>query len=88
MNDTVVKAIVLLLIFIVLFGLFRALYFLVTRRGKKAAVADNLMLRVLASAGILLFLGFARWMGWYEFNAAPGQASKPATQVEQPQPDK
>jgi hypothetical protein len=88
MSVTVVKAIVLLLIFIVLFGLFRALYFLVTQRGEKSSVANNLTLRVLASAGILLFLGFARWMGWYEFNGSPGQVNKPATQIEQPQSSK
>ena len=88
MSVAVVKAIVLVLIFIVLFGLFRALYFLVTQKGEKSAVANNLTLRVVASVGILLFLGFARWMGWYEFNSAPGQSSVPSSQVEQTQSTK
>lgn len=88
MSVAVVKVIVLVLVFIVLFGLFRALYFLVTRKGEKSAVANNLTLRVVASAGILIFLGFARWMGWYEFNSAPGQASQPPKQIEQMQSTK
>ena len=84
-----VKAVVLILLFIVLFGLFRALYFLVSGKGDKHAVARNLTLRVAASIGVLVFLGFAKWMGWHEFNGARVQAKAPMVQmqgIEQKQP--
>jgi len=79
----VVKTVVLILLFIVLFGLFRAMYFLVSGKGDKHAVARNLTLRVVASISILVFLGFAKWMGWYEFNGARVQAKAPVVQMEE-----
>lgn len=88
MSVFAVKATVFAFVFIVLFGLFRALYFLVTQKGDKNAVVRNLAVRVIASGGILLFLGFARWMGWYEFNGSPGQSYQQNTQIEQPHTEK
>lgn len=83
-----VKIIVLALLFVVLFGLFRALYFLVSQKGDKHAVAHNLTIRVVASGGILLFLVFAKWMGWHEFNSSPAVSNNQPVQVEQQRDEK
>lgn len=77
-----VKTVVLILLFIVLFSLFRALYFLVSGKGDKHAVARNLTVRVAASIGVLVVLGFSKWMGWYEFNGARVQAKAPMVQLQ------
>lgn len=61
-----VKAVVIVLLLVVLFGLFRALYFLVTNKGDKEALVRSLGLRVAASALILVFLLIAMAAGWIQ----------------------
>lgn len=66
------KLIVIGLIVIVLFCLFRALYFMVSKKGKaksKDGVANFLTLRVTFSALLIGFLILSNYMGWIEFHA-------------------
>ena len=65
-----VNAVIIGLGLIVLFCLFRALYFMVTSKDQKQGdgVANFLMLRVTFSAILIAFLVVANYVGWIEFH--------------------
>jgi len=64
------KVFIILLILIVVFCLFRALYHMVSSKGQKQAdgVANFLTLRVMFSAALIGFLVLANYNGWIEFH--------------------
>ncbi|MFT7235308.1 MAG: branched-subunit amino acid transport protein AzlD [Methylophagaceae bacterium] len=80
------KIFIVVLIFIVLFCLFRALYFMVTAKGKEQAdgVANFLTLRVTFSAVLIGFLVLANYQGWIKFHG-PHQDPRLIHQIEQNQ---
>ena len=65
-----VNAVIIGLGLIVLFCLFRALYFMVTSKGQEQGdgVANFLLLRVTFSAILIAFLVVANYVGWIEFH--------------------
>lgn len=68
--ENVVNIIIISLAVIVVFCLFRALYFMVSSKGQKkeGGVANFLLLRVIFSAILIGFLVVANYVGWIEFH--------------------
>jgi len=85
----VVNTIIIVLGLVVLFCLFRALYFMVTLKGPKQGegVANFLMLRVTFSAILIGFIVVANYAGWIELHG-PYQDPRFATSIEQNQKEK
>lgn len=81
-----VNVIIISLAVIIVFCLFRALYFMVTTKGKKQGdgVANFLLLRVTFSAILIGFLVVANYVGWIHFHG-PYQDPRLVTQLHQSQ---
>jgi|TARA_B110000908_G_C9981188_1_gene325570 hypothetical protein len=88
-GSQLVNAIIIGLGLIVLFCLFRALYFMVTLKGPKQGegVANFLMLRVTFSAILIGFIVVANYAGWIELHG-PYQDPRLAPSIEQNQEEK
>ena len=84
-----VNTIIIVLGLIVLFCLFRALYFMVTLKGRKQGegVANFLMLRVTFSAILIGFIVVANYAGWIELHG-PYQDPRLAPSIEKNQKEK
>jgi hypothetical protein len=78
------KGFIILLILIVVFCLFRALYHMVSAKGQKQAegVANFLTLRVTFSAVLIGFLVLANYNGWIKFHG-PYQDPRFVQQIQQ-----
>jgi branched-subunit amino acid transport protein AzlD len=78
------KLFIVILLVIVVFCLFRALYFMVSAKGKQQAdgVANFLTLRVTFSAVLIAFLVLANYNGWITFHG-PHQDPRQVQQIEQ-----
>lgn len=79
-----VNVVIISLAAIVVFCLFRALYFMVTSKGQKqgGGVAHFLLLRVTFSAILIGFLVVANYVGWIKFHG-PYQDPRLVSQVKQ-----
>ena len=84
-----VNTIIIVLGLVVLFCLFRALYFMVTLKGPKQGegVANFLMLRVTFSAILIGFIVIANYAGWIELHG-PYQDPRLAPSIEKNQKEK
>ena len=84
-----VNTIIIVLGLVVLFCLFRALYFMVTLKGPKQGegVANFLMLRVTFSAILIGFIVVANYAGWIELHG-PYQDPRLAPSIEKNQKEK